>query len=97
MGIASVLLLAAAPAQQPVEPPADIVVRATRGRCEIVYAGSKLDGRDLQRLSDGWPAVRPLRVREPRGAKRKCLVRVTLMLSERGFNNIEFVDPTAAP
>ncbi len=88
------MLLLAAAAQVPLAPPADIVVRARRGRCEIVYAGSKLDGRDLQRLSDGWPAGRPLRVQEPRGAKRKCLVRVTLTLSERGFNNIEFVDPT---
>jgi len=92
MIIASLLLLAAAPQTTVVAEP-DIVVRAVRGRCEIAYAGSRLDGRALDRLVDGWPAGRPLRVLEPRGANRKCLVRVTLLLADKGFTNVQFVDP----
>jgi hypothetical protein len=91
MMIASLLLLAAAPQTIPVAEP-DIVVRAVRGRCEIAYAGSKLDGRALERLADGWPAGRPLRVLEPRGANRRCLVRVTLLLADKGFTNVQFID-----
>lgn len=95
--IAASLFLSAALAQPAADAVPEIVVHAVRGRCEIVYAGSRLDGRGLQRLVDGWPAGAPLRVQEPRGANRKCLVRVTLMLSERGFNNIQFVEPATAP
>jgi hypothetical protein len=86
----AVLLMADAPVT---EPAADIVVNATRGRCEIVYAGSALDGRGIARLADGWPAGRPLRVMEPRAAKRKCLVKVMLELSRRGFTTVQFVSP----
>lgn len=92
MIIAGLLLLATTP-QPAIESTADIVVRAKRGRCEIIYAGSRLDGRALERLSNGWPAGRPLRVEEPRGANRKCLVQVTLQLAERGFKTVQFVDP----
>lgn len=95
--IAASLFLSAALAQSGTDPAPEIVVRAVRGRCEIVYAGSRLDGRGLQRLADGWPAGAPLRVQEPRRADRKCLVRVALMLSEQGFNNIQFVEPATAP
>lgn len=87
------ILLAASAAQPPAEDPGVIIVRAKHGRCEIVYAGSRLDGRGLQKLADGWPKGRPLRVVEPIGADRKCLVRITLDLAEKGFNNLEFVDP----
>jgi hypothetical protein len=93
MIIAGLLLLAAAP-EPAIESTVDIVVRARRGRCEIIYAGSKLDGRALERLSNGWPAGRPLRVQEPHGADRKCLVHVTLQLADRGFKTVQFIDPT---
>jgi len=94
MIIAGLLLMAAIP-EPTTETTPDIVVRARRGRCEIIYAGSKLDGRALERLSDGWPAGRPLRVQEPRGADRKCLVQVTLQLADKGFKTVQFVDPTS--
>lgn len=93
-------LAAPAPASAPTpapDAPADIVVVAARGRCHIVYAGSKLDGRALQRLANGWPSGRPLRVREPNRADRKCLTKIALELSERGFNNLVFVSPQAPP
>lgn len=95
MILAGLLLLAAAPEAASDTTP-DIVVRAVRGRCNIVYAGSQLDGRALDRLVDGWPAGRPLRVLEPRGANRKCLVKVTFQLAERGFTNIQFIEPAPA-
>lgn len=87
-----VLQIAAAPPPA-AEPAADIVVNATRGRCEIVYAGSPLDGRAIARLADGWPAGRPLRVMEPRAAKRECLVKVMLTLARRGFTTVQFISP----
>ncbi|SFG20096.1 hypothetical protein SAMN05518801_11035 [Novosphingobium sp. CF614] len=86
-------LLAASAGQTSAEAPGDIIVHAKHGRCEIVYAGSTLDGRGLRKLADGWPEGRPLRVVEPIGADRKCLVRITLDLAKQGFNNLEFVDP----
>ncbi|WBO20862.1 hypothetical protein [Sphingomonas abietis] len=75
----------------------DIVVRAVRGRCEIVYAGSTLDGRGQRKLAGGWPAGKPLRVLEPRGADRRCLVKITLSLAELGFNDLVFVDAPTPP
>lgn len=88
------LMLQTAAAPPPAaEPEADIVVNATRGRCEIVYAGSALDGRAISRLADGWPAGRPLRVMEPRAAKRECLVKVMLRLAQRGFTTVQFISP----
>jgi hypothetical protein len=96
MIIAGLLLLAAVPEPAPdasATASADIVVRARRGRCEIIYAGSKLDGRALETLADGWPAGRPLHVQEPRGGDRKCLVHVTLELADRGFKTVQFVEP----
>ena len=85
----------AAQATSRAELPPDITVRAMRGRCEIVYAGSVLDGRTLKHMADGWPEGRPLRVVEPRGASRKCLVKITFELAERGFGQVQFVDPAA--
>lgn len=100
MIVAALILLAGAPGPAPEsasgpasQSGADIVVRASRGRCEIAYAGSKLEGKGLQKLADGWPAGRPLRVLEPRRADRKCLTHIALVLAEKGFNNLEFVDP----
>ncbi|SFS11032.1 hypothetical protein [Sphingomonas jatrophae] len=90
MFVAGFLLLLAQAAEPP---PPDIVVRAVRGRCELVYAGSRLDGRALQRMADGWPEGRPLRVLEPRGASRSCLAKITFELADRGFRSVEFVDP----
>lgn len=77
------------------ELPPDIIVRAVRGRCEIVYAGSPLDGRTLKYMADGWPEGRPLRVVEPRGVSRKCLIKIMSELAEQGFNQVQFVDPDA--
>jgi hypothetical protein len=93
----SVILLVMSAGQSPInaELPPDIIVRAVRGRCEIVYAGSTLDGRALKRMADGWPEGRPLRVVEPRGASRKCLIKITFKLAEQGFNQVQFVDPAA--
>jgi hypothetical protein len=84
-------------AQSPInaELPPDIIVRAVRDRCEIAYAGSVLNGRALKHMADGWPAGRPLRVMEPRGASRKCLIKLTFKLAEQGFNQIQFVDAAA--
>jgi hypothetical protein len=75
------------------ELPPDIIVRAVRGRCEVVYGGSVLDGRALKRMADGWPEGRPLKVVEPRGASRKCLIKITFKLAKQGFNQVQFVDP----
>lgn len=95
--IAALLLTMASTTPAVSDAPPDIVVRAVRGRCEIAYAGSTLDGRGLQHLADGWPAGRPLRVLEPRGADRKCLIHISLDLARRGFNSLQFVDPPSPP
>lgn len=97
MIMAGLLVLMASAAESSDQTAPDIVVRAVRGRCEIVYAGSKLDGRGQRKLADGWPAGRPLRVLEPRGADRDCLVRITFSLAKLGFNDLVFVDPPEAP
>jgi hypothetical protein len=97
IAFASVVLFAISAGQTPVdaELPPDIIVRAVRGRCEIVYGGSVLDGRALKRMGNGWPEGRPLLVVEPRGASRKCLIKITFKLAELGFNQVRFVDPAA--
>ena len=95
--ILGLLVLAAGPSLTLPPAPADIVVRAVRGRCDVIFAGSKLDGRGQRKLADGWPAGRPLRVAEPNGANYKCLTKLSLKLSEKGFNVILFVTPQNAP
>jgi hypothetical protein len=97
IAFASFVLIVMSAGQSPInaEAPPDIIVRAVRGRCKIVYAGSVLDGRALKRLANGWPEGRPLRVMEPRGASRKCLIKITFELAEHGFNQVQFVDPAA--
>jgi hypothetical protein len=93
----SFILFVISAGQSPIsaELPPDVIVRAVRDRCEIVYAGSVLDGRALKHMANGWPAGRPLRVTEPRGASRKCLIKITFKLAEQGFNQVQFVDTAA--
>lgn len=91
--VAAFLLAAEAP--PPLPEPEEIVVVATKWKCQLRYARRQLSARAIDRLADGWPADRPVRLVVPSGADLQCLYRLTTQLSRDGTRVVEFVEPKA--
>lgn len=87
-----------APPAAPVPPPvADtITIVARRGKCRVELAGRMLTDREFDARAGYWAQGNAVRVIEPRGADRRCLVRISRALFARGARLIQFVDPPAA-
>ncbi len=78
--------------QAAVPEPVEIVVRAERGKCRLQLADRSISPEKLGTYADAWPKDQPVRVVSPKGARYKCLARLTFALSGRGIRSVEFVD-----
>jgi hypothetical protein len=92
--IVSALLLAALLATTPATPaPDEIVVTATKWKCEYHLASRLLSNRELDARAKEWALGKPVRIVTPAAADRKCLTKIAFELADRGVRLIEFVDP----
>jgi len=84
------LLLGATPAAVTSD---EIVVTATKWKCQYHLASHLLSDRDLDERAKEWALGKPVRIVTPAAADRKCLTKIAFELADRGVRLIEFVDP----
>jgi hypothetical protein len=87
----ALLLAAANPAGTAT--PDEIVVTATKWKCQYRMASRILSDRALDERARIWALGKPVRIVTPAAADRKCLAKIAFRLADKGVRLIEFVDP----
>lgn len=88
------LFVAALTIQQATTAPAEdeIVVRASRRKCEMAIADRILSDAEFKARAAEWAAGKPVRVIVPNGTDYKCLAKIMFRLNDHGVTHAAFVD-----